>query len=638
MAGIRMTGLISGMDTESMVQELVQASSTKVDNVRKEKQLLEWKKEAWQDLNTKIYDLFKNELTALKTNSTYRGKKATVSDETKASVTAKSNAANGTHTVTVKQLASSAYLTGANIKAAGGTYSTYSSASAGTNFADMTDADGNSLDLVGKTITIGNGNALGDLEFVLGGEGENGVANLTELNKKLSETAGFEGLKASYVDGQIVFENTSASKAEDGTETGTVFTVESEALGLSGELNFKADEETGAVTSLTGTSSLGYTKEFTSADITGSTKLADIGIAVGTSFSVNGKEFVVDDKTTMDSFAAGLSKLGVSASFDAKQGRFYINSSGSGAENDFNITSTSDTAMDILGLGAGSTKIDAKDAIIEYNGVEYTGSSNTFDVNGLSITAKAVSDSPMSIEVASNNDGAYDAIKNFVKKYNELIDEMNKLYDEKKTDYEPLTEEEKSQLSETQIEKWEEKAKQGLLRRDSTISSLLSSMRSILNSAITVTNDDGTTSRYTLASLGIVTGDYSEKGKLHILGDEDDPAYASETNKLKQMLEEQPDIFDDVFAGSTDNKGIGFKLYDKLSDAMSIKVGRSSAFTVYDNLSMDEEIDDFDDEIEKWEEKLKAMEDKYYDQFAAMESAMAKLQSQQSYISSLMGM
>ena len=213
MAGIRMTGLISGMDTESMVKELVKASSTKVDNVRKEKQMLEWKKEAWQDLNTKIYDLFKNELSALKTNSTYKGKKATVSDESKASVTAKSGAATGTHTVTVKQLASSAYLTGANIKAAGGSYSTYASATNNTSFADMKDADGNSLDLVGKTITIGNGNALGDMEFVLGGEGENGVANLAELNKKLSETEGFKGLKASYENGQIVFSNTSASNS-----------------------------------------------------------------------------------------------------------------------------------------------------------------------------------------------------------------------------------------------------------------------------------------------------------------------------------------------------------------------------------------------------------------------------------------
>ncbi len=638
MAGIRMTGLISGMDTESMVQELVKASSVKVDNVRKEKQVLEWKKEAWQSLNTKIYDFFKNELSALKTNGTYKGKKATASDETKVSVTAKSGASNGTHSVSVKQLASSAYLTGGNIKLGGNSYTSVAGASTSTDFADMTGADGSSLGLAGQSITIGNGNDAGALTFVLGGEGDNGVADIAELNKKLSETAGFEGLKADIVDGKITFTNTSAAKDADGNETGTVFTIESDALGLSGEVNFKADESTGATTSITGGDSLSYVKEFSSSDINGKTKLADIGIAVGTTFSVKGKDFVVDDKTTISDFTAGLSKLGVSANFDEKQGRIYVNASGTGAANDFEITSTDSNALEILGLGSTATKIDAKDAIIEYNGVEYTNDKNTFDLNGLSITAKAVTgDAPINIEVASDNGSAYDTVKNFVKKYNELIDEMNKLYDEKTTSYEPLTEEEKAQLSDSQIEKWEEKAKQGLLRRDSTINSLLSSMRSILNSAITVTNEDGTTSRYTLSSLGIVTGDYSEKGKLHILGDEDDPAYSSQTNKLKQFLEEQPDVVAKVLAGTNENQGIGFKLYESLSDDMSYKANRRSAFTVYDNLTMDDEIDDYDDEIDKWEEKLKKLEDKYYDQFAAMESAMAKLQSQQSYIASLMG-
>ena len=71
MAGMRMTGLISGMDTESMVKELVKANSTKVDNVKKEKQKLEWKKEAWQDLNTKIYNFYKTQLSAVKSNGTF---------------------------------------------------------------------------------------------------------------------------------------------------------------------------------------------------------------------------------------------------------------------------------------------------------------------------------------------------------------------------------------------------------------------------------------------------------------------------------------------------------------------------------------------------------------------------------------
>lgn len=649
MAGIRMTGLVSGMDTEGMVQELVKASSVKVDEVRKEKQLLEWKKEAWQGLNTKILDFYKNELSALKTNGSYKSRKASASDESKVSVTAKSGATNGTHSVSVKQLASSAYLTGANIKNAGKTFSSFLTAGATTNFEDMTDALGNSLGFKGQTITIGNGNALGDLTFELGGDGENGVANISELNKKLSETAGFEGLKASVVDGQIVFENTSLYTDEDGNETGINYTVTSDALGISGELAYKADETTGAVTSLKGVDSLKYKNEFTSNAISNSTKLADLGIAVGTTFTIKGKDFVVDEKTTIADFTSGISKFGVSASFDQAQGRFYINTSGTGEANDFDITSSDSTALEILGLGSTATKIDAKDAIIEYNGVEYKNSTNTFDLNGLSITAKGVTgqydevtgtfvnNSPVSIDVSADNQGAYDVIKNFVKKYNELIDEMNKLYNEKKTDYEPLTEEERAQLSDKEAEKWEEKAKEGLLRRDSTINSMLSSMRSILNQGVTVTNADGTTSRYTLSSLGIVTGDYSERGKLHILGDEDDPAYAAEENKLKKALDEKPEIFAQVFAGTKNAPGIGFNLYESLSDDMSFKANRSSAFTVYDNLSMDDEIEDYDDEIDKWQEKLQKLEDKYYEQFAAMESAMAKLQQQQSYLSSLMG-
>ncbi len=646
MAGIRMTGLVSGMDTESMVKELVSASSTKVDKVKQNKQRLEWKKEAWQSLNTKIYDFYKNELAAFKTNTAYKGKKASANDETKVSVSAFSGASDGVHTVSVKQLASSAYLTGANIKNQGKTFTYYGAIGTATDFADMTDADGNSLNLEGKTIEISDGTKT--LTYVLGGNGIDGVANLEELNSKLAENEGFK-LKAVLKDGIIAFDNTSGTKDKDGEVTGVKYIINGDALGVTGVLDYKNSEEEGRKASLEGNLAASVFNQIGSQDIKKTTFLKDMGIVVGTSFSVNGKEFVVDDKTTLATFAEGISKLGVAAGFDETQGRFYINAKGTGLDNDFNLTSSSADALEILGLGTGAKKIDACDAIIDYNGVEYRGSSNTFNINGLAITAKSVTgeynpvtgelknNAPVSINIEADNDQTYETIKKFVKKYNELIDEMNKLYDEEKTTYDPLTDDERSKLSDTQIEKWEEKAKKGLLRRDSTISSLLSSMRNILNSAVEVTNDDGTTTRYTLASLGIVTGNYSENGKLHILGDPDDSEYSSKTNKLKEMLSTKPEVFAQVLGGTKDEPGIGYNLYSSLTQAMSYKENRSSAFTVYDNLTMDEEIDDYDDEIEKWEEKLQKLEDKYYDQFAAMETAMAKLQSQQSYISSLMG-
>ncbi len=644
-----MTGLISGMDTEGMVKELVQASSTKVDKVKKEQQKLEWKQEAWQDLNTKLYNFYKGDVFNFKSTGTYNSKKATSSDETKVKISAGSSAPNGSHAVSVKQLASSAYLTGGNIKTAGKSYVTYADITTSTNFADMTDAAGNSLDLVGKTITIGNGNDTGDLTFTLGGDGENSVANLAELNKKLAATEGFEGLKASMVDGKITFTNSTGKENKDFQMEGTTFTIKSDALGIDGTLGFKQNKDDENHPTIEGTLDANFRKEFASSDINGGTKLADIGIAVGTSFSIKGKEFVVDENTTITDFTAGLSKMGVGASFDAKQGRFYINAAATGAENDFDITSSDANALEILGLGSTATKIDAQDAIIEYNGVEYTGDSNTFEINGLTITATGVTgkydkatgtftdDSPISLSIAQDTDKIYDSIKSFVKKYNELIDEMNKLYDEKTTDYEPLTEEERSQLSDTQIEKWEEKAKQGLLRRDSTISTLLSNMRNILNKSVTVTMDDGTEKSFTLASLGIVTGDYSENGKLHIMGDSDDPAYASETNKLREALEANPEIFSQVIAGTKDSPGIGTQLYDSLANSMK-RTSTSRSMKFYDDITMEEQIKDYDDDVDKWQEKLQKLEDKYYEQFAAMESAMAALQQQQSYLSGLMGM
>ncbi len=645
---IRMTGLISGMDTESMVQELVAASSTKVDKVKQEQQKLQWKQEAWQELNTKIYNFYKGELFNFKSAGSYQTKKATSGNENKVKVSAGSSAPSGTHSVSVKQLASSAYLTGASIKDSGNSYVSYPSITTSTKFADMTDADGNSLGLEGQTITIGNGNAVGDLTFTLGGDGENSVASLSELNKKLAATEGFEGLKASIVDGKITFTNSTGKENEDFQMEGTTYTITADALGINGEVTFKQNKDDENHPTITSTIEANYKKEFTSADIKNSTKLADIGIAVGTSFSINGKEFVVDENTTISGFTEGLSKMGVGASFDADQGRFYINSSKSGEANNFELTSSDPDALEILGLGSDATKVNAQDAIIMYNGVEYTGDSNTFSINGLTITAVATTgnynketgeftdDSPISVSVSQDTDKMYDSIKSFVNKYNELIEEMNKLYSESKSDYEPLTEEEKSQLSDTEIEKWEEKAKQGLLRRDSTISKLLTNMRSILNKSVEVTMEDGSTQKFSLASLGIVTGDYTENGKLHILGDEDDATYSSETNKLKAALEANPEVFVQVISGTKGTEGIGEQLYDSLADSMK-RTTTSRSLTFYDDITMEEQLSDYEDEVEKWEEKLQNLEDKYYEQFAAMESAMAVLQQQQSYLSSLMG-
>ena len=633
---MRMTGLASGLDTESMVKELVSASSEKVNKIKQKKQDVEWKKEIWSGLNTKIYNFYKTQLSAFKTVSNYKTKKATVSDETKVSVKAGSGATNGTHSVSVEQTASSAYLTGDNIKIKGNSYTRYNDAGLATKFADMTDAQGANLGLAGQKITISAGNGtIPALELELGGSGDNGIESISALNAKLKATSGYENLQASLKDGKLVFTNSSEKTLDDGTKAGEIYTIESAALGMSGEVGYeKGDADSN-------TMSAGFAakvkQDFTSADISGSTKLADLGIKVGTSFSVNGKDFVVDDKSTINDFTTAISKMGVSASFDAVQGRFYVNASKTGAANDFNITSSDKSALEALGLGSGSKKVDARDAIIYYNGVKYTGESNTMTINGMTITAKAKTDTAVNVEVSADTDAAYDNIKKFVKTYNELIEEMNKYYNEKDAGYDALTEDERSKLSDTQIEKWEGKAKQGLLRRDDTLQTLLTNMRSTLNKGVTVTLADGTTQTMSLASIGIVTGNYSENGKLHIMGDPDDEEYASQENKLRAALEGNDNLVSQIIGGTTENKGVGTQMYEYLQKSMARIEGTRSSQTFYNDKTLDSEIDDYDDEIDKWEEKLQNLEDKYYNQFSKMEAAMAKMQSQQSYLSSLFG-
>ena len=112
---MRITGLASNMDTDSMVQELVNASSVKKENLEKAQTKHEWKQETWKDLNAKVYSFFNKQLGNLKYEGSYIKKKTTIGDSTIASVVGADTVANGSQTLAVKQLASAGYLTGGRL-------------------------------------------------------------------------------------------------------------------------------------------------------------------------------------------------------------------------------------------------------------------------------------------------------------------------------------------------------------------------------------------------------------------------------------------------------------------------------------------------------------------------------------------
>lgn len=644
MAGIRLTGLASGMDTESLVTQLSEAYKMKVNNVEKDKTKLEWKKEAWASLNTKLMDFYKGALSTFKSISTYNAK-SVAGDLSGVKITAGSAAAIGTHKVQVTQTASSQMWTGKKLNTGTYTATSYENADASMKLSELKDSSGHDIgaSLSGASFKVGTGENAKEVIVSVGLDATVQDA-LDNINSQLEGT----GVEATFKDGKISLTNVSATETTemvDGKETTKYTGGESIVITTDDELSskvfgLKQNEEISLKSKAedvkaSGTSSTeGFYKEIetTGSTVTGSTKLTDLGIAEGTVIKVNGKDITVSATMTMSGLATEMAGTGINANYDEKQGRFYLSSKASGVENAFTVEAD-DATLAALGLDLKEGDVGyiaAQDAKVIYNGVEYSQASNSFAINGLTIDATEVG-KEQTFSVANDVDGIFNKVKEFVKSYNTLIEEMNTLYSaERVKDYEPLTDEEKEAMSDDQIEKWEGIIKKSLLRRDDTISSLLSTMRTVLNKQVSVTNADGTTTNYSLASFGVETGIYSEKGKLHILGDPDDPDYADKTDKLKAALANNGDALAKTF------NEIGSELYSKFQTAMKSSE-LSSALTFYNDKQIDDELEEYDEKIDTLEDKLLKEEDKYYKQFAAMEAAMAKLQSQQSYVAQLFG-
>ncbi len=282
------------------------------------------------------------------------------------------------------------------------------------------------------------------------------------------------------------------------------------------------------------------------------------------------------------------------------------------------------------GMLAG-TKINAQDAEILIDGAKFTSMTNTFNVNGLTLTAQEVTDKEITMTTSTDADGIYSMIKNFFSEYNKLINEMDSLYNaESSKGYEPLLSEEKDALSDSEVEEWEKKIKDSLLRRDSTLSSVSFSMASVLLQGVEINGKKMYLSDFGINTLGYFKAAENERNAYHIDGDPDDSATKANEDILKSMIASDPETVMSFFTKLSTN------LYDDLTKKMA-GTTLSSAMTVYNDKQMKTEYDDYTDKIKKQEEKLNAMMDKWYAKFSAMEVAMSKLESRSSSLASLLG-
>lgn len=397
----------------------------------------------------------------------------------------------------------------------------------------------------------------------------------------------------------------------------------------------------------------------TDGDVTSATTVAELtGVTEDTeiTFNVNGNPVKVKGSDNLATLVSTISKAddSVNVSFDSNFDRIFLSSKETGEDATITLGAgelegggsdpNSETLLTALGFDSGNrVGTEGQNAIFSYNGTQLTSSSNEVTVNGMRFNFKATTTTidsgtgtiepgePLSISVTQDTEAVYEKVKSFVLKYNELMMELNeKINADSARGYEPLTSEEKEAMSDKEIELWESKIKDSLLRRDDILSGVTSSMRSILTSSSGVDTSSLPDGFQYLSDIGIVTGSYTEKGLLHIEGDEDDSLYSAKENKLMKAIEENPDEVAELL------NAVGNQLYSTLQDKMK-STTLSSALTFYNDKQIDKQIDDYEDRIEQLENKLSVTEDRYYRQFTAMEQAIQKMNSQSASLASMLG-
>ena len=427
--------------------------------------------------------------------------------------------------------------------------------------------------------------------------------------------------------------------AINGTHTITVHKLATGAqTGSQGKMNSTSDKSSISKQFVDGSDAPLYTDSFT--------------------LKLNGKEITIDPtKESMNDLVKKINEsgAGVKATYDANTDRMFISAEGIGADAKVDFTATDDvnglkflkntvqmpvvTQADIdadptnPSLVLGELKaITGTDALIDIDGVNgITQSSNDFTIAGINYSLKEADPTKTTtIEVKSDTEAILQSVKDFVNSYNELLDAINAVtYEQKYKNFNPLTDVQKEGMTADQITNWEDKAKSGVLRTDSLLMSITSSMRSTVYSSVNGISSqmvDGKRVTFnSMYSIGITTGNYSDNGKLQI--DED---------KLRKAIEADPDAVNKIMNGGTaaDGKrtdGVADKLYDELKkgmDKIDSKAGSSAGDSdITSNLA--KKIKANQDAIDKKTTRMNLQMQTYYKEFDAMESLLQQMQSQQ---------
>ncbi|MGJ9384774.1 flagellar hook-associated protein 2 [Salipaludibacillus sp. CF4.18] len=343
------------------------------------------------------------------------------------------------------------------------------------------------------------------------------------------------------------------------------------------------------------------------------------GAAVTNSFSFDGADTLNGVLSEINN-----SELGVQAFFDEHSGKISMSRTEVGVYNEggheIEFTDTDGFLTNTLHM-TGTPDNTAQNAVFTLNGLATERQSNDFEINGMNISLKSKTTESVTLTVSNNTDDIFDTVKGFIDDYNELIEMVGgKVSQEYHRDYAPLTDEQRGDMSDSEIEMWEERAHSGLVRNDRILSGALTQMRQDIYAPVGV-GENRTFSQIT--ELGITTtSNYKDRGRLEV-----------DETKLRAAIDQDPEAVFQMFSadGEThEEKGIARRVRETLNDQMKVisrKAGGSDS-AANQTFTMGREIDQADERITNFERRMQQVEDRYWAQFTAMEKAMAQANAQ----------
>lgn len=698
---MRLSGLMSGMDTESLISQLVEAKSSKLNKTKKAQIKANWKQDAWKDLNTKLKNLQSKYISNMRFVSSYSKKTTKVSNPNAASVITGSGAVNSVQSLEISQLAKTGYLTGAELKDASGKKADYTaltklsdlgitgngtfSVKSGSGNVDIAvDGDTTISDVLTKIKDAGL-NASFDTKtqrFFISAK-ESGVAN--DFSLTASDTNGQAALSALGL--QVSLKDDKATLAQYKEYAG--YYVAGDKDQTLANMKSLIDQSVASRTN----SYLDKYKSYQSDLKTAQDKIQEIEDKYKDNpldsvdnyttqidakkaeieslkeqrkndVLTDGDKKLIDEKiAALDKEVAELSTKKADAETLAKQqesvtrlqGQIgdveqYISVAADGtatatdkliAEEQESFYNKAKYAAEVMAnydpdgdSDTGATKVSGQDAKIRLNGADFTNTTNVFDINGLTITALAETKPGETVTLTTENDtdGIYDMIKGFLKEYNSVINEMDKLYNASSAKgFDPLLSAEKEVMSDSEVEEYEKKIKDALLRNDSNLSSVSSGIRSVMSAGIEINGKTMYLADFGISTLGYFNAPDNEKNAYHIDGDPDDANTSGNADKLKSMISSDPETVISFFTQLSQN------LHAKMTDMSKSVEGYRSFGNFYDDKKMSSEYTSYTSKISDLEQKLNDYEDKWYSKFAKMEAAMAKMQSKTSALTGLIG-